>query len=276
MLKIYHNAGFFSCLTIRLENILNYFNINKKTPDYVDSSEQFKNYKITNVDITNEYFKDNDILINYTENILHSTDDDKEIQFSDYKLLNFKKIKPFVDKYFALSEQVINNVKYLEDKYSLDYKNLLVIFYRGLDKYTETNLPNYNDYLNKVRTVINDKTTILVQSDESEFILFIKNEFKNVIVINEVNNTTSNNKHTTVEFTLPVHLRLKHSVDFLSVVKIMSKAKTIICNSGNISLWILLYRENAENLYQYLSPKEYIYGIRNHHYDNNKINFWLN
>src|SRR3990167_4061519 len=45
VLKTIHNAGFFSCATVRLMDIIIYFNINKGLPDAVDSKEQFIHYK---------------------------------------------------------------------------------------------------------------------------------------------------------------------------------------------------------------------------------------
>ena len=58
-LVITHNAGFFSCCSVRLDKIVNYFNEKKYLPNIVDSSKTFELYKTnTNVDITNEYFED--------------------------------------------------------------------------------------------------------------------------------------------------------------------------------------------------------------------------
>ena len=61
----------------------------------------------------------------------------------------------------------------------------------------------------------------------------------------------------------------------LANVLIMSKAKHIFCTSGNVSLWIMLFRGNNNNIYQFLSPNEYIYGLKNKDYVKNITNFWL-
>lgn len=39
---------------------------------------------------------------------------------------------------------------------------------------------------------------------------------------------------------------------FLAITIIMSKCKYIICGTGNISMWIMFYRENNNNVYQNL------------------------
>ena len=58
MVKITHNAGFFSCCSVKLSNIVDFINIYKKLPDHVDSSAQFSWYKkIPNKDITFDYFE---------------------------------------------------------------------------------------------------------------------------------------------------------------------------------------------------------------------------
>lgn len=42
IIKITHNAGFFSCCSVKLTKIVEFINLNKKLPDSVDSSAQFK------------------------------------------------------------------------------------------------------------------------------------------------------------------------------------------------------------------------------------------
>ena len=60
MIKIQHNSGFFSCCSVRLNKIVDYINLEKKIPNIVDSSKQFKWYKNNEnkkKDITFHYFK---------------------------------------------------------------------------------------------------------------------------------------------------------------------------------------------------------------------------
>jgi hypothetical protein len=263
-LVITHNAGFFSCYTIRLLNILSYFNKNKKCPKNVDSSKQFKDYKINiNQDYTHEYIK----LINYStieySNDIKITNEDMEEQFSNYKNINFNIIEPFINKYFSPSDNIINIVKTLETKYNLDYENLAVFYYRGTDKYIETNICDYDEYIKKaIQIKINNPTIkFLITSDEIKLINLFKNKFLDAIIIEELLN---NMNRTFV-----------HSQIILSNVLIMSKAKHIICTSSNLSLWIILFRGHSNNIHQYLSPKEYIYGVKNNDFDINRTLFWL-
>lgn len=262
MLKIKHNAGFFSCCSIRLENIISFFNEKKMLPIYVDSSEQFNEYKLNiNDDITNIYFvQDDTIEINYEKNIILSTEE-KELQFSNYKNILFENINFFIKKYFNVSDKINNIIEDLINKYNIDYENTCSIYYRGSDKIIETNIAPYEDFFERAQKIRNDNSNIkfLVQSDEKNFVDIFLNKFDNSFYIEELDFNRS----------------FEHSLFLLSIVKIISKTKYIICSSSNVSLWIMFYRNNSNNIMQYLNEKEYIYGIKNNSYDVNKKIFWL-
>ena len=282
MLKINHNAGFFSCCTIKLENIITYFNENKKLPETIDCTAQFSLYKspiLMQQDITKFFFTEqNGRDIPYS-NPVKLLDIDTEQQFSNYKLLNYDLVLPFVDKYFTLSETVEYKIKFMEDKYMLDYSNICVIYYRGLGKYWETNIASYDSYINKAKEIKNANKDIvfLVQSDETEFFEEFKKHFDDVIIFNdEIYHIEKKyaDQFSDCEKKLPSEMRINHSINFLAITKIMSNCKFIVMYSGNASLWVCLFRGNADGVYQYLSQKEYIYGRRNLDYNPSKTNHW--
>jgi hypothetical protein len=262
-LVVNHNAGFFSCYTIRLLNILEYFNKYKKCPKNVDSSRQFLDYKTNkNTDYTSEYIRVNDHLIQYT-NEIKLTDDNREEQFSDYKKINFHSVKPFIRKWFSPSEQILQLTQYLERRYKLDYENLAVFYYRGTDKHIETNLCNYDIYLDKAKQVRynNPNVKFLIVSDEIQLINLFKGIFMDTIVFDELLQNMERS--------------FLHSQLMLATVLIMSKAKHIICTSGNVSLWIILFRGHNINIHQFLSPREYIHGVKNTTFDSKNTTFWI-
>lgn len=263
-LEVYHNAGFFSCYTVRLLNIISYFNKNKKCPQKVDSSKQFLEYKINkDQDYTDEYIKSNDsINIEYYDEI-NLTNEKREAQFSDYKNLNLQLIKPFINKYFSPSDKILKIMYELEKKYNLDYNNLAVFYYRGTDKRVETNLCEYDKFIEKAKQIKHDNSNIqfLIVSDEIQLLNLFKHTFPDTIIFNEL--LTNMNRS------------FIHSQIMLSSVLIMSKAKHVICTSSNVSMWIILFRGNNTNIHQYLSPKEYIYGFKNNSFDINAKTFWI-
>lgn len=284
MLTITHSYGFFSCCSVRLDNIINFFNIHKILPKIVDSTAQFSVYKPptkNSKDITFEYFEHYD---NIKEHIYSKNADDTnknknnlpidynhEKQFTNYKLLNYDDICPFVKKYFSPSNKIQNIIKTLEDKYKIDnYGDICVLFYRGNDKITETQLASYNDIIKRGQKILSTNPNIkfLIQSDETEFIKLATKTFatNSFYFKDEIRHMKKQNNTVDVVFK---EKNYKYSKYYLAITIIMSKCNYIVCgSSGNCSIWIMLYRGHTNNVYQYLphdpsvpsnpSPNEWI------------------
>lgn len=239
--------GFFSCCSTRLESIILYFNLKKKLPEEVDSSDQFKWYKpmYSTKDITYQYFeKPIDLIIPY-----------KDIQFTNgyqYHLYNsFPYIDyiPFIRKYFCPSQEVQQLIKDLEQKYNIDYPNTCVLFYRGNDKATEIDLPSYDSLLEVAIQIKqqNPNVRFLVQSDETEFLqkmLELPNSFYFKDEIRHIPRQKATVDH------IDINQNLKFSKLFLAITIIMAKSQYLVCNTGNCSMWICLYRGHTQNVFQ--------------------------
>jgi len=257
VLHINHSCGFFSCCSVRLDCIVKYLNKYKKLPEVVDSSKQFAWYKInkTQSDITFHYFEHYD---NLTTKIDYRSDVDylEGYQYNDYNTLKYEEISPFVEKYFSPSNEIKQSVQELEIKYALDYENICVLFYRGNDKITETQLCSYNEYITYAQEVLfkNPSTRFFIQSDETEFIEMMTNQFpfnsfymkEEIRSMKKCNNTVDNVHRNEID---------KYSKLYLAITIIMSKCKYIVCGSGNCSIWIMLYRGNNKNTYQNLDGR---------------------
>lgn len=252
MIKITYGCGFFSCCSVRLHEIIKYFNANKKTPEIVDSSEQFKLYKHPgkNDDVTYNYFdKRDDYNIDYVNNVDYVHD----YQFSPYSGIDYKNICDFVEKYFTPSQNIKTIVKNMEQKYNIDYNNTCVLFYRGNDKITETKLCHYNDMINEAIKIKQQNPNIrfLIQSDETEFIIAMTHKFRNSFYFRD--EVRHMRKRVSSVDLHSKHLNHHYSKYYLAVTIIMSKCKYIVCTSGNCSIWILFYRKNSDNVRQFLN-----------------------
>jgi len=247
MIKVTHDqGGLFSCSSIRLFKIINYFNTKRRIPEKVDSSLQYTLYKEDkNKDITFDYFEDynNDIEIKHTNKIIyHHT-----FQFKDYNNIDFQSLFPFIKKYFSPSSLVENIIKELEVKYEIDYDNTCVLFLRGNDKVKECSLPSYDKYIkNGLKQDNNIK--FLVQSDETQFIYTMLNTFKNSFYFKDEIRHIKKRMSTVVHSFKDEHY--KFSLYYLAITYIMSKCKYVICSTGNCSIWILLFRGNNNNVIQ--------------------------
>jgi len=253
-LVITHNSGFFSCCSVRLDTIVKYFNQTRTLPLIVDSSAQFEWYKPQRshkASIVDTYFTTDPSGIAFRGQI----DYEHWHQLTDYKKLNYKALQPFITKYFSPSKEIQDIVITLETKYSLEYSNLCVLFYRGNDKITETELSSYDEYLAKALQLQEQNPSIqfLLQSDETEFLDLFSEKFPNSFYfkdeIRHMNKAT-----TSVDKVFPQD-NYQFSKYFLAITVCMAKCKYVVCGSGNCSIWIALYRGGTEGIYQHLHDK---------------------
>jgi hypothetical protein len=253
MIKTTHNAGFFSCCSVKLHEIVDFINSNKKLPDSVDSSQQFEWYK-------NDKNKDTDITFDYFENYNNITDVDvihpinyhNSHQFKNYNDLDYNCLTPLIKKYFSPSVKINEIVNNIENKYNIVHDNTIAVYYRGTDKYSETKLAPFDEFYKQIIQMVNINTNIkiLLQSDSARFIDYINDKnLKNIVIINEnISSYTNNGIHNEQSSNTNYY----HMLNFLSTIIILSKCKYIICSSGNCSIWIMFYRGNNKNVIQYL------------------------
>jgi FkbM family methyltransferase len=253
IIKVSHDAGFFSVCNINLLQVLNYYNSNKKFCR-LDTSNQWNLYKDESIDVYPKFFKySTDSFETHPQSYLES---DNEIQFSNYKLLNFNFINPFIKKYFNFSDEVLLIEQNLINKYQINFDETISICYRGGGKIRETNLPSYEEILAKLIEVrnIHPNCKIIVQSDEIEFCDYIKSYYNDVIIFEETIKLKKSDC-SAVQYHTPHGKRVETAQNFLAVMSIMSKSRSIILNSGSVGMFVCLFRGNSNDVHQYLSPK---------------------
>jgi len=251
-LKVEHVAGFFSTCSVLLDRIIDYFNKNKVTPKTIDSKSLFDWYKTGGIsNIKSVYFKDNEeIEIPYTTTINYN----HEFQFNNYKLIEYNRITPFIKKYFTPSNEINDILADLKNKYKTNEKKICTLFYRGNDKSKETKLPSYDDIKIKALEIQkkDPSVTFFIQSDEKGFINEMSKAFINSFYFKD-DIRTINKSNTTVNLVFNKEDTFKFSKKYLAITLFMSESKYIICNSGNCSIWIMLFRGNSDNVNQYLN-----------------------
>lgn len=285
-LVISHEAGFFSCCTIKLQKIIEFYNCNKFLPESIISKELFNDYKPENQineDITNKFFLNCDsvpypllpkekILITYACPVKF------ELQFSDYRLLNYDHMKTLIDKYFSFSKEIHNCINNLKKKYNIDIEHTCAVFYRGNDKCTETVQPSYNEVILKTEETIKKNPNIkkiIVQTDEREFSEAFRERFPNSIVFTEIPDMPKSK--TSLQYVIPRNNRLIAQQYYIAALEIISKCKHVIHTSGNGEMWMAMFRGNGEGLIQYLQPRQFYNwnNALNPSYDPNKTYFWI-
>lgn len=237
-----------------MTRIVEFINEQNRLPDGVDTSVMFRWYKYysnRNRDITFDYFTHYDQI---AEEVITPIDYHWEHQFNDYTTLEYDKICPLVRKYFTPSNEINNMIRAIETKYSVNYDNLCVLFYRGNDKNRETKICGYDEYVDYAKRIIskNPETLFLIQSDETEFINYFAQLYPTNHIVFKDEIRHMNRCNSTVDVLYRQHNFL-FSKYYLAITVIMSKAKYIVCGSGNCSIWILFYRGNAKNVFQNLN-----------------------
>jgi hypothetical protein len=257
-IKFSHNAGFFSCCSVKLQNIVKFINLYNKIPDeFFDTDKQFlelyRKKVDKNKDITYDFFENYNIIQNIR--IEFPINFEEQHQFVNYSNLDFKHTNPLISKYFSPSCKIKEIVNDLEKKYNINYENTVSLYYRGTDKKTETNLASFGEFYNQLIKIvnINKNIKILIQTDTQQFIDYINTKnLKNIIIIEENKSSCSDkgihNENTTDD-------NYDHILNFLSTVLIISRCKYIICSSGNCSIWMMLYRGHGKNIIQFLNNK---------------------
>ena len=249
---------FFSACSVKLHYLVRFFIIFNKLPTNVDSSYQFSwqkhpPYLFTKTfegDVTFDFFENYvnyDFLINKNDIKLvnkYSWDS----QWLDYNKNPFlKTLRPFIKKYFSPSKDILNIIKRMENKYNIDYDNTIVVFFRGLCKgIREREELSKKLILKKTQLILekNKDCTVLLQTDEIDFIDYMKDHFINkMIFYDECRMIPKQNQPLDVFYKKdPNSDNNLYGKYFLAITIIMSKCKFVICSSGNCDLWIYLYR----------------------------------
>lgn len=250
VLKVNHSAGYFSNMTIRLYELLDFMRANGFYPQ-IDSTEQFGFYKKGNEDLSKVYIKEVDDIIPFE--IPKLDKDFMAFQFDDYKDLDFEGLKPIVHKYFSLGNLVQEKKAEIKNKYGLD--KYISVFYRGNDKQVETMNPPYDLFIKKAKELEYLNLPYLVLPDECKFLKEFRKHIKNVIVLDEtpcIDMPIGN-----LIFDMPLAKRPMYGAIYNAVVSLLSEGKYLITHSGNGGVWCCLYRGNANNVIQIYKDKVY-------------------
>jgi hypothetical protein len=245
---------------MKLCNLIDFVNQHKTLPLRTDDSELFYLYKpeqYRHQDITDHFFikrSGNSIDYSGTYTDPYSLLED---QFRPYSSVSYTILKPFIDHYFTCSQTIQDLQATLIKNYVIDVSNTCAIYYRGTDKQQETPLGSFESYAQKMSEMIQLQSDIqfIIQTDTYPFIEYMlayanRLQIQNNIIIIEENLMTDstyglhyirqgNNAYNDIKY-------------LLATMNIMAQCKHIICSSGNVSLWILLLRGNAQNVHQSL------------------------
>lgn len=250
-------AGFFSCYTVLLYELIQFYNKTYTLPETLDTSNTFGMYKYDpKIDVTHDFFQHHETMkTTFEPKPVTNSFGIWGFQNYNYKNIQYNELIPFIKKYFSPSDKIINLQNILLSMYNIYLDNCIAIYYRGTDKKNETALDNFDSYYNKLIEIIADNTDmqIIVQTDSAQFLEFMKSKLvgKNLIVIKE-NEVSYRDKGIHHEKSPKENFKDIHY--FFSTILILSRCKHVLCSSGNVSIAMMFYRvlytNNIANIYQ--------------------------
>ena len=172
-----------------------------------------------------------------------------------YKKSDFLGSKEIIKKWFTPKKeiQIIKN-NFIIDL-NLKTSEKLSVYYRGTDTQLDRPITWYNVFAEKAKWLINKNKikTVLLQTDDKMFEDYILScgIKERILIIKELPSIYS---HKGYHFTMKGD-KVEHTKKMLASTLLMSECKYVLCNSSNVSRWILIYRDSKERYYQFLKNK---------------------
>ena len=171
-----------------------------------------------------------------------------------YQNIDFAYYGNLVRTYFNPSERVARLSNRLQDAYKIDLNNVVLVWYRGTDKKSEVSIASPHAYLKQAQAILdaNPEFRVWIQTEEQQVReLFSAHFGERCIVINELApSSVGGNVHLLPPSEASVD-RSELAVTLLALVSLGSKARFIVCHTGNIAFWICLYRGHTRSVLQF-------------------------
>lgn len=254
----HHKGGFFACTFSALNSIVLAYNSCKILPYSVNIDDGISMSCEESKDLYDMFFCI-DESINVHE-LLSVYSDPKLNRFKvpiifasrPYREQNFKAICPLWEKYFSPSFEIKSLTFSLIEKYKIDVKTTLGVYYRGTDKAKEEQLPLHKEYIEKTLEVLakGEYSKVLLQTDDPDFKDLFLGSINNSVMIQELQvSRTGDGVHK--ELRLSNTGQTENSKYMLSVVCLFSQLKSIIINTSHVSHAMCLYRGGVTEVLQY-------------------------
>jgi len=169
---------------------------------------------------------------------------------SDYSTLPISRAKPYIQRYFQPSPEVVRRKEELIRAYGVEPNNTVTLWYRGTDKATEIALDPPERYLHEARKLLkrSSKLRVHIQTDQHQMQSFLQSELGDRGFVFEeipVSRTAEG-----IHFTTPLDKQVQSGQDILATVLIASMSRHLITHTGNVALWTVLYRGSTKRTTQ--------------------------
>ncbi len=249
-----HNYGFFSCCCVLLWNIQEIQQIGLPLPSRMDFSQGFEPFKndaqqAAQADIYPLLFQPGEA---GTDTALPQLP--RINQHGVYRLLPYRRIAPFIERHFRPSARALDIQHRLVRRYNIDPAKTLAVVYRGTDKSTEVRLAPAEHYVALARRLLmlNPTHRLWIQTDEWAVRQAFRRAFgERCFYLHEMP-VSSNGKvvHQLDEQALQMD-RSEFGVLLVAVNSLLAQCDVVINHTGNMALWLCLFRGHGRNVWQF-------------------------
>lgn len=236
-MKCTHNAGVTSCLTIRLHEVVEFYEKFGFYPDKIDSSQQFAFYQ--------DYHYQNvaDIILgNYWMRNLPYVPFKGGWQYFWYDEIFIESLSILGNAVCPLSDNIMTRTK----KILNDLDGRTAILYRGNDKIKEVGRCEYQTIIDMAEE--SKSTKFFVQTDEQDFYDYFIERYPDTISYEHIPRISRSSN----DYVMPIKgLRNAFACNFLASLYSIGQAEKLILTTGNTGIWTMIYRGHTDNVWQF-------------------------
>ncbi|NQU81206.1 MAG: hypothetical protein HQ543_06775 [Bacteroidetes bacterium] len=253
------NVGFFSHVQTTLEGIHDAIENNLiPVADYRKGMEYYRDHgKPHNIwDLYFEQpYKAEDIIEDF---IIYNFDAVKRCPiFMRNNVFDIKRImflRPFVTKHLKVKTTILNRLDSIANKYDFNFDNTIGVCHRGTDR-GETPHVEYARYLPVINKLLsaNRKLRIYIQSDEIEFVDFIRSRYPNSfhILDFQISSKTGSVVHKTNKKS-----GYEMGIDCVLMMLLLSKCNYLVKNFSNLTDFAAYFKKDNNIIHIFSSQKE--------------------
>lgn len=254
-LVAFHNGGFYSCYAMLLQGIIDIGNMGLRLRriDCRHSLKRFKNPGHLSEDVYPVFLASapRPVVCEDTRPAEGLQQIDlRVLQHSHYRELPIPHLAAIMRDWFRPSSRVLDRMRHLTDKYVFTPHQLIAVVYRGTDKGKEVTLAPPEAYLSLTQRLLeqNRDHRVLIQTDQVQ----VRRLFREVLrercfFIDELPATES----LTVMHKLLEGDKTEWAISLDAVTRLASGASILVDHTGNMGLFLALYRGNALQMYQF-------------------------
>ena len=177
---------------------------------------------------------------------------------ANYREIFFGRYLEFTDCFFKPNEKIEQIINSFIKKYDINPKKTIAVCYRGTDKVREVDIAEPDLYVSVVKKILKNKKyrdhKVFIQTDQAQVRdMFIEHFGDNCFFIDEMPVTASSKViHSFSSEQLGLS-KQSFAQNLIAVVNIAARCNVIVNHTGNVALWICLYRRTCKNMYQFNS-----------------------